>query len=124
MFKWFKKKEAPKEICIPKIFEDNAIIFSYQHSIEIATIPITRRRKVENIKKLIDSLDEKALKKVSRRDLNKDAAKIYQLIGSNENERILIGILDPVNRDQEPELISFVQFENEPKQDKKLELAS
>ena len=107
MFNWFKRKEVFREICIPTVFLDNNIDFSYQHTIEIATIDYKGKRVLEDVAHLIQEYDIKSLKELSNPDLKKDSIKVYNLIGSQETKRMLIAILDPVKKGQDPKLIAY-----------------
>lgn len=107
MFNWFKKKEVFREICIPKVFLDNDIDFRYQHSIEIATIRSKSKSIFKDIAKLVQENDTQSLKDLSRPILDEDSIKIYSLIGSQENQRMLIAILDPVKKGEEPRLVAY-----------------
>lgn len=107
MFNWFKKKEVFREICIPKVFLDNDIDFRYQHSIEIATIRSKSKSIFKDISKLVQENDSQSLKDLSSSILDEDSIKIYSLIGSQENQRMLIAILDPVKKGEEPRLVAY-----------------
>ena len=107
MFNWFKKKEVFREICIPKVFLDNDIDFRYQHSIEIATIRSKSKSIFKDIAKLIQENDTQSLKDLSNPVLNEDSIKVYNLIGSQENQRMLIAILNPVKKGEEPRLVAY-----------------
>ncbi|MEQ9090098.1 MAG: hypothetical protein RIE52_03365 [Balneola sp.] len=107
MFNWFKKKEVFREICIPKVFLDNDIDFRYQHSIEIATIRSKSKSIFKDIAKLVQENDTQSLKDLSSPILEEDSIKIYSLIGSQENQRMLIAILDPVKKGEEPRLVAY-----------------
>ncbi|MEQ9313505.1 MAG: hypothetical protein RJQ05_13225 [Cytophagales bacterium] len=107
MFNWFKKKEVFREICIPKVFLDNDIDFRYQHSIEIATIRSKSKSIFKDIAKLVQENDSQSLKDLSSTILNEDSIKVYNLIGSQENQRMLIAILNPVKKGEEPSLVAY-----------------
>jgi hypothetical protein len=107
MFNWFKKKEVFREICIPKVFLDNDIDFRYQHSIEIATIRSKSKSIFKDIAKLVQENDSQSLKDLSSTILNEDSIKVYSLIGSQENQRMLIAILNPVKKGEEPRLVAY-----------------
>jgi hypothetical protein len=107
MFNWFKKKEVFREICIPKVFLDNDIDFRYQHSIEIATIRSKSKSIFKDIAKLVQENDSQSLKDLSSTILNEDSIKVYSLIGSQENQRMLIAILNPVKKSEEPRLVAY-----------------
>ncbi|MBO6621584.1 MAG: hypothetical protein JJ892_00825 [Balneola sp.] len=107
MFNWFKKKEVFREICIPKVFLDNGIDFRYQHSIEIATIQSKSKSIFKDIAKFVQENDSQSLKDLSSTILNEDSIKIYSLIGSQENQRMLIAILNPVKKGEEPRLVAY-----------------
>lgn len=107
MFNWFKKKEVFREICIPKVFLDNDIDFRYQHSIEIATIRSKSKSIFKDISKLVQENDSQSLKDLSSTILNEDSIKVYSLIGSQENQRMLIAILNPVKKGEEPSLVAY-----------------
>jgi len=125
MLNWFKrKKEAPKEICLPKIFMDNGIEFSYQHSIEISTIPVKSKHTISDIRKLIEMCDENGLKELTSKNIVTDSAKVYVLIGSNEQEKMLIAILDFEATTKEPQLISYTKFGAGSQANKEMGLAS
>lgn len=107
MFNWFKKKEVFREICIPKVFLDNDIDFRYQHSIEIATIRSKSKSIFKDIAKLVQENEIQPLKDLSSTVLNEDSIKVYNLIGSQENQRMLIAILNPVKKGEEPRLVAY-----------------
>ena len=97
MFNWFKKKEAFREICIPKVFLDN----------DIATIQSKSKSIFKDISKLVQDNDSQSLKDLSSTILNEDSIKVYSLIGSQENQRMLIAILNPVKKGEEPRLVAY-----------------